>query len=349
MQTMRVVQQLDADSWNRFVKHNPNASIYHTPEMFQVFARARGHTPELWAVVGANGDVLALLVPVQITLLNGWLRGFTTRAVGYDSVLCAPEPEGYAALELLLDAYHHKVGNQVLFTELRNQADLAAYQPLLNGKGFTYEDHLNFLIDLDQTEDMLWSKINKSGRNRIRAAEKKGVRVQEQSDAGGMNSAYRLLQVVYQRVGVPLGDFSLFEAAREILVPRGMMKIFLAFAEDDCIGARILLTHKQRILDWYAGADRDHNAYSPNETLVWHTLRWGKQNGFHAFDFGGGGKPNEPYGPREFKSKFGGTQVNYGRNVCIHASWRFTLSQAGYGLYRRLPRRTRTESMQPTP
>ena len=74
---------------------------------------------------------------------------------------------------------------------------------------------------------------------------------------------------------------------------------------------------------------------SPNEALVWHILQWGKANGFQVFDFGGGGNPNEPYGPREFKLKFGGAQVSYGRNVCIHSQLRFNLSKAGYGLYRR--------------
>ncbi|HZQ08642.1 MAG TPA: GNAT family N-acetyltransferase [Anaerolineae bacterium] len=341
---MEVVRHLDKKVWNAFLAQQPNASIYHTYEMFQVAARSQGQSPEFWAVID-EPTVLALLLPVKISLLTGWLRGFTTRAVSYGSVLCAPGEEGSLALELLLDAYQRNVGSEVLFTELRNQSDLSAYQPILNRKGFRYEDHLNFLIDLDVPEKVLWSKINKSGRHRIRTAEKRGVRVEEASNAAGMYTAYLKLKPVYKRIGVPLADISMFQSAYDILAPRGMLKIFLAYAEEECIGARILLTYRDRIIDWYAGADRDQGSYSPNETLVWHVLRWGQAHGFREFDFGGGGKPGEPYGPREFKLKFGGKQVNYGRNVCIHAHWRFSVSQAGYGFYRRLPRsRSRSES-----
>lgn len=341
---MRVVQQLDLQAWNQFIDKHPLANIYHTPEMFQVLTRAGGHCPKLWAVLDHNNEVLALLLPVQITLVAGLLRGFTTRAVSYGSILCAPGPEGYAAIELLLDTYRREVGRHVLFTELRNQSDLSPYQPLLNTNDFLFQDHLNFEIDLEQPEEVLWSKIRKSGRYGIRVAEKKGVRVEERSDAAGVLAAYAKLEPVYARVGVPLADFSLFQAACEILAPRGMLKIFLVYVETKCIGAMVVLPYKDRIIDWYAGGDRDTSAtYAPNETLVWHALRWGKQHGYRVFDFGGGGKPNEPYGPREFKVKFGGRQVNYGRNVSIHANWRFTLSQAGYSLYRRLPRaRART-------
>jgi len=50
--------------------------------MFQVFARTKNHRPTLWAAVGSEGQVLALLPPVQITVLNSVPRRLTTRAVG---------------------------------------------------------------------------------------------------------------------------------------------------------------------------------------------------------------------------------------------------------------------------
>ena len=64
-----------------FIQQTPCSSIYHTPEMFEVFSRTHGHTPELWAVLNENGNVLALFPPVQIALMHRWLRDFTTRSV----------------------------------------------------------------------------------------------------------------------------------------------------------------------------------------------------------------------------------------------------------------------------
>ena len=77
------------------------------------------------------------------------------------------------------------------------------YQSLLSRKGYQYEDHINFLIDLGQTEETLWSRLNKSGRNRIRTAGKKGLRIQEASGVEAVESAYLQLEQVYARIGVP--------------------------------------------------------------------------------------------------------------------------------------------------
>ena len=69
--------------------------------------------------------------------------------------------------------------------------------------------------------------------------------------------------------------------------------------------------------------------------MIWEILQWGRERGFHWFDFGGAGKPDEDYGPRVFKSRWGGTLVNYGRNTYIHAPIRFKLSRAGYQIARK--------------
>ena len=57
----------------------------------------------------------------------------------------------------------------------------------------------------------------------------------------------------------------------------------------------------------------------PNEVLTWELLRWGCENGFELYDFGGAGRPSQKYGVRDFKAKFGGQQVDYGRFKNIHS------------------------------
>ena len=332
---MKIVQQLDEHLWREFVDNHSQGQIFHTPEMFQVFARAERHRATLWAAVGDDGQVLALLLPVQITLLNGPLRYFTTRAIVYSSALCAPGSQGQMALATLLDAYKRQVKEAPLFTELRNLSDLSDVQPVLKESGFTYQEHLNYLIDLDQPEETLWRNISKSGQKNLRKSFNKGAMVEAITERQKLPIVYELLRKIYSRVQVPLAPLSLFEAAFDVLSPRGMLKVFVTSIEGHWTGARLVLLYKGRIIDWYAGSDRAFSSYFPNETLVWHVLKWGKEHDFHLFDFGGAGRPDEPYGPREFKSKFGGTLVNYGRNICVHAPIRLKFSQAGYQLLRR--------------
>ncbi len=333
--TLTIANSLDEKLWRDFVDQHPQGNIFHTPEMFKVFARSKGHIPILWTTIDDWHHPLALLLPVQITINNGLFQNWTSRAVAYGSVLSTPGAEGREALKLLLQSYQCIVKGRILFTELRNQSDLSNLQPILNECNFSYEDHMNYLIDLDQSEETLWNYINKSGRKNVRLSVNKGTVVEEVTDRRKLMLAYHLLQNVYSRVRVPLTDISLFEAAYDILAPLGMFKVFIARVEDHYIGTSLILMYKGKIIAWYGGSDKAFSSCHCGELLKWHVLKWGKEHGYHEFDFGGAGKPSEEYGPRNFKAKFGGTLINYGRNVCIHKPIAYKVSKTAYALMRK--------------
>jgi hypothetical protein len=328
------VRTLPEDDWRRFVQEHPAGNIFHTPEMFHVFERAQGHQSSLWAAIDGNHQLLALMTPVRITLAAGPLHWFTTRAVVYGGVLCAPGIQGQEALQVLLNSYNRETQSRILFTEMRNLSDMQEWQPVLRQNDFAFEGHLNFLIDLSQPEETIWRNISKSGRQSVRTSLNKKVIVEDVMDRQKMAIGYHLLRKVYRRARVPLVDHSLFQAAFDMLVPQGMLKLFLARAGENYIGASLFLIYKERIINWYAAIDRAFAAYSAGELLIWHALRWGQEHHFRLFDFGGGGKPDEDYGPREFKAKFGGALVNYGRNTCIHAPLVLQVSKKVYACTR---------------
>jgi hypothetical protein len=332
---LTIVNSLDIEIWREFVERHPQGNIFHTPEMFQVFAKVKGYRPALWATMDNHNQVLALLLPVNISLNEGLLRKLTSRAVVYGSILCAPGSEGREGLKFLLQAYRRKMQGRILFTELRNLSDLSDLQPILNESEFSFEEYMNFLINLDQSEDILWQKISKSGRQSVRTSNNKGTIIEEVTDRRQLLVAYQLLKNVYARVQVPLTHFSLFEAAYDILAPLEMFKIFLARVGEKYISTCFILMYKGIIIDWYAGSDRTFASSSAGELIIWRILQWGKENGFHKFDFGGGGKLSEEYGPRTFKAKFGGNTVYYGRNFCIHSPLSFQVSKHIYYWFRR--------------
>lgn len=334
---MRIVRNLDEGLWRDFVDRHPQGNIFHTPEMFEVFVRARGHRPSLWATVDESGYPLALLLPVQVTLMGGLLRRFTTRAVAYGSVLCAPGPEGEQALDVLLQAYENGVEGAPLFTELRNLADLSGLQPVLNANGFAYEEHLDFLIDLTRSPEEIMQGIGSRTRKNLRRGLRRGeVDITEVDRREQVTACYELLSKTYAAAEVPLADSSLFEAAFDVLYPRGMVKILLAQVNNAYAAGSLELVYKDTIYGWYGGLDRAYGEYIPNELLVWYILRWGAENGYRVYDFGGAGKPDEEYGVRDFKAKFGGQLVNFGRNVHVHSRLTLTVSRVGYQVYRKL-------------
>jgi predicted N-acyltransferase len=276
------------------------------------------------------------LVPVEITLLNGPLRRFTSRAVAYGSVLATQDGEGAEALSELLKTYKHETRNRALFTELRNLSDLAGIQAILRDHGFVYEDHLNYLISLKGSPDDVFERFGRRTRKNIRRGLKQGkVCIEVVQERAQMEECYRLLDQVYRHAQVPLADPSLFEAAFDLLQPKGMLRITLARVDQVPVAVSFELLYKAVIHGWYGGSNRDYGAYVPNELVTWHILKWGTENGYELYDFGGAGKPEEEYGVRDFKAKFGGELVCFGRNTCVYSPALLALSKVGYTVLRR--------------
>ncbi len=340
-----IVNDLGKDTWRKYVDENPLGNIFHTPEMFEVFARTRGHCPKIWAAMGENQEILALFPAVQISLNEGILQSITTRTIAYGSLLYSPGSAGREALEAVLQCYVRKAQGGGVFTELRNLSDLSAVQPILNKAGFCQEGHQDFLIDLDKPVDEVMRVISKSGRKSIRRSIEKGVEVEEIQDRSCIPVFYQMLQNTYQRARIPLVDISFFYAVFDILVPKGMAKMLLAKVDGKYIAASLEMPYKQIIYSMYSGYDWDWRPYFPNDRLVWHILEWGAKNGYTTYDFGGAGKPGEVYGVREFKAKFGGKLVQYDRNTYVHTPLILLFSRVGYQMYRQLMRILPTRSI----
>jgi lipid II:glycine glycyltransferase (peptidoglycan interpeptide bridge formation enzyme) len=109
----------------------------------------------------------------------------------------------------------------------------------------------------------------------------------------------------------------------------------LAKIAGKAVGAMTLLLNKGTIIYWYTGVDKAFSSFRANDLLVWHALEWGSLNGYRTFDFGGAGLPGEKYGVRDFKAKFGGELVSFGRYRCVHQPAALKLSTLGYALLRR--------------
>jgi hypothetical protein len=338
---MKVVRSLEERNWRRFVDSHPASNVFHTPEMFRVFSRTKMPPPTLWAVVDDDASVLALLPLVQITLIN-LLRRLTTRAVSYGGVLCDTGPKGRDALALLLQEYVRQVDGSLLETELRNQTNLERVQLILQQHGFVYEDYPIMMMQLDQSSEQVLERMSKNTRWKIRKGLRdKQVEIKEISEKDDLDSWYTLVQMNYafhSKRGeyAPLPDRSLFEATFDEMTPQGMAKFLLGYVDGEPAACSLELVYGAIIHGWYAGMDRKYGRYNPGELLMWHILKWGAENGYRMYNFGGAGRADEQDGLYHFKVKFGARPVCCGRNTCVHSHRLLGLSSFGFDVYRHL-------------
>lgn len=333
--SIKIVRNLPENEWRSFVEEHPAGNIFHTPEMFQVFSMTKGYYPQLWAAV-RNEKILAILLPVQVTLMNGPLKYFTTRSIAYGSILSVSNSEGKEALVKLLRTYSKEVGRTPLFTQLRNLSDLGIFQEILRKHGFAYEDYLNYLINIALSPEEIMQNIGRRTRKHIRRElKKKKVSIEPIGRRNQIEVCYALMKKSYGAANVPLADSTLFESAYDVLEPKGLIRFTIASVDESPVAVSVDLLYKKTMYGWYGGLDRSYNSYLPNELLTWYLLKWGSTNGFHTYDFGGAGRPDEKYGVRDFKAKFGGELVFFGRNFCIHRPLLLEVSNLGYKIFRR--------------
>ncbi|MHA1440196.1 MAG: GNAT family N-acetyltransferase, partial [Promethearchaeota archaeon] len=181
----------------------------------------------------------------------------------------------------------------------------------------------------------VFNNIGRRTRKHIRRElRRRKVIIEEITEKGKLHECYDLIRKSYKAARVPLADISLLEAAYDILFKKGMIWFTLAKVENVPVAVSVDLVYKNIIYGWYGGMDRSYGCYYPNELLTWYLFRKGVQKGYHVYDFGGAGRPDENYGVRSFKAKFGGELVCFGRNVYIHSPILLNFVKFFFAIYR---------------
>jgi hypothetical protein len=336
--SIEVTSSLDSESWDRFVESSPDANVFHTRSFYEIFAGSDKYNPQPFFLV-EDGAPRALVIAVRHRVMGKRLERLTSRALVYGGILWSADCNHRYVdkhTKTLIGAYDDFMGQRTLYSEIRNVED-ATFQIIpMAGAKHQFVPHLNYLIDLRQGEDRAFGRISSSMRKSIRRLRKKGIDVFEASDEGHVDRLFDLVAATYARVRVPFYELEIFRAAWRILGPSGVLRVTLARAGDTVVAARAALVYNGRVYDWFAGTSAEGYRLKANALLVWEMIEWGCRQGHRVFDFGGAGEPGKAYGVRDFKSRFHGDVVNYGRFVNVYSRPRYYLANGAYALARRI-------------
>jgi len=318
-------------AWNAFLLQSQHSTVFHTPEMFQVFQQSRGYQPRIYSAE-KEGSIFAMLLPVLVTLKSGFLEPFTTRAIHYGGLLYQESEQGRQALSHLLDFYLRDIKGNALFSDFRNLTDPASVVSLLEARRLIKEPHINYWIRLDRPLEEIWQRFHKSARRNARQAEKKGVIFESIRDRSMLSLFYQNLEQTFAMKHIPLPDISLFRNIYNIMVPKKLAMFYLAKSEGKPFASFLVLAYRHVIYLWYSADDFTMRNYYPTDGFIWHILQWGHRNGYQWFDFGWAGRSDQPYGVRRFKEKFGGNLIEFGRHTAVHKPVLLRISKIGYGM-----------------
>lgn len=317
------------EKWNEFADSNTHSTIFQKYEMADAYSKGGNRSGIRLAVANEEEKILACMV-VKIESKK-FLKSLTSIAIIENGPLYEDSGQGRKAAEFLIKHYDKYMRRKALYSSAKIDND-SFLESLYESEGYSRTATLNFEINLNKNPDIVFRAIHKSRRKNIRKAAK-NLEITE-SDKSLLPEFYKLVKDTYGKVGVLIPDISFFNAVFDLMPDNA--KLFLAMHEGKCIAGRIILLHKKKMFDFYAGASPEHLNLFPNDALVWHVLEYGCKNGYEIFDFQGAGISGEEYGVREFKKRFGGQLVDSSCFKKIHRPLMASIGAKLFSAYRKV-------------
>tara|TARA_B100000686_G_C16806232_1_gene990861 strand:+ start:5756 stop:6757 length:1002 start_codon:yes stop_codon:yes gene_type:complete len=322
--------ETELHDWSRFVINHPDGNFFQSPDLFNIYHNTKNHKPICIIGKDSDGNILAILLAVIIKNFKWGLENYTTRSIIQGGPLILEDnPTHFIKI---INYYEKFIKDKVVYTQYRNMKNMLAYKPVFTEHKYSYEEHLNIIIDLNKSREKLWKEMNGKRRNSIRKAMKSNIIIKIKNDIKSVKNSYRVLKSVYRNAKIPLADESFFLSLFYNNNDNYKAINFCAVYDNKIIGCMIVIAYKNRVYDLYAGSERKHYKKNPNDLIPWTVMLWSKENNYKIFDFGGAGKPNKEYGVRDYKKKFGGNLVNYGRLQKIHQPRNYKLAKFVYSL-----------------
>ncbi len=304
------VDQISNDQWERLLKNN-TANFFQTKKAFDFF-KAVGIETFIFAL--EEDEEIKVLLCGIIQKENGLTAALTRRAIVYGGPIFsgdAHEEEVLTVLESVIATLKKKA----IYFEIRNLNDYSNYSYLFEKVGFNYMPHLNFHLDCADQSQML-KRMSSSKRRQIKKSLKMGAEIIEPQTLKQVKEYYTILEDLYKvKVKTPLPDINFFIT----MWKNKTAKFFLILYKEEIIGGIVCPIFKDKVIyEWFVcGKDGTYKNMYPSIMATWAAMEYASKHNISRFDFMGAGKPDQDYGVREFKSKFGGDLVEHGRFLYV--------------------------------
>ena len=319
----------------RFLADEPNSGFFQSPDHMEFIHPVRGFRPVLLVARDAREEVVGSLLGVYQRDGAGLKSWMSRRLVVHGGPL-----GGEDAARALLTALLEDAKGKAIYVEFRNSFRTDHLRTVFEGCGFTFTPHLNFIVDL-AGEEQAMSKLTPNRRRQVRNGLASGAVLQEGATDEELRALYTLFSTMdREKVHKPLPDYALFKRFQES--PLG--RVLLVKYDGRVIGGSLGPVCDGRVsYQWFAYGDNSVEGAHASVLATWAHIAYAAREGHSIFDFMGAGKPGQGYGVHEFKSRFGGTEVNYGRYGKVLEPTLYRLGVFALGTYHRMVRGVRAK------
>ena len=222
-------------------------------------------------------------------------------------------------VELLMNGVKELMSERIngspIYIETRNYNDYSRWKDAFVKAGFEYVPHLNFHIDTSSME-IVDANLGKNRKRDIRTTIREGVTIIEHPTDEQVCEYYKVLDNLYRtKVKTPLFPLSFFLA----LSKHKDGRLLLMEYQGRIIGGTVCVEQANKcVYEWFVcGEDGVYPHVFPSSYATYAGIKYASEHGCARFDMMGAGTPDEEYGVRDFKARFGGELVEHGRFLCV--------------------------------
>ena len=312
MTIYRNISEIDIKKWRQLLDNSPIASFFQTPECCELYASMSFLDPFVFAV--SENEKLVGLACGYIIADGGKVKQFFSRRAIIQGGFLLDDNISETALQLLLKTCIDELNKKAIYIETRNGLNYSKFRSVFEKNGFSYQPYLNFHVKTQNTESA-YKQLSSTKRRDVKISEKMGAEIVELTLRYEISEFYRILQDLYKtKIRVPLFPYEFFEK----FISFEGNKIFGIKYYGKIIGGSVCTYWNDVVYQWFVcGKDGEFKNIFPSTLATWSSVLYAVDNDCKYLDMLGAGKPNEDYGVREFKAKFGGELVEYGRFLYI--------------------------------
>lgn len=305
-------KEIKKDKWLSLLSNSKYASPFQTQLFYDFFNSMDNFSADVFAIEEDNEYKSLIVVTIQKE--KGIKSYFSRRGIIYGGPLLKENTNSY--LSPLLKEIKEYFKGKLIYIETRNYFDYSNEKGAFEVAGFNYIPWLNFQLDTSSDLSEIKKTMSKSRLRQIKKAIKNGAEWREAQSVEEVNIFYNILEDLYKnKVKKPIFDLSFFQE----IYKKEIAKYLLVYFEDKVIGGIVCpIMPNKAIYEFYVcGLDTEYKDQYPSVMATWAAIEYANQHNIPVFDFMGAGSPDESYGVREFKSRFGGQEVELGRYVNI--------------------------------
>lgn len=340
---------INALAWQELVERSPYATWFQTREAYQFYNSVNEMQAFVFGVM-ENGMLTGVVVGYTTLEKKWWKQLFTARSIIIGGPLLAEDisEEALGALlsavaQFKVESLKYKGGENSkvetpastpytihhtpIYIESRNFHDYSRWKSLFESHGFAYQPHLNFHVDTSSVE-LVESRLGKNRKRDIKTSIRDGATIVENPTIEQVCEYYALLKQLYTtKIKTPLFSLSFFEK----LYAMPSSRFILVEHNGEIIGGTVCVELTGKCLyEWFVcGRDGEWKSIFPSSLATYAGIRYAAEHGCTRFDMMGAGKPDEAYGVRDFKARFGGELVEHGRFLCVRKPMLYKIGELG--------------------